>query len=69
MPLWRRLLTGVVPPIVAVVLFVVVWQILWASAIWPEFKLPAPGAVFGEIAQQFADGQALAISGPRCTGR
>ena len=60
-PLWRRLLTGVVPPIVAVVLFVIVWQILWASAIWPEFKLPAPGAVFGAIAQQFADGQALSI--------
>jgi NitT/TauT family transport system permease protein len=60
-PLWRRLLTGVVPPVVAVVLFVVVWQILWASAIWPEFKLPAPGAVFGAIAQQFADGQALSI--------
>jgi NitT/TauT family transport system permease protein len=60
-PLWKRLLTGVVPPIVAVALFLVLWQVLWASAIWPEFKLPAPGAVFGQISQQFADGQALSI--------
>jgi NitT/TauT family transport system permease protein len=60
-PLWKRLLTGVVPPIVAVALFLVLWQVLWASAIWPEFKLPAPGAVFGQIGQQFADGQALSI--------
>jgi len=60
-PLWKRLLSGAVPPIVAVALFLVLWQVLWASAIWPEFKLPAPGAVFGQISQQFADGQALSI--------
>ena len=60
-PWWRRALTGVLPPVVAVVLFVLLWQLLWASAIWPEFKLPAPGAVFAEIGTQFADGQALSI--------
>ncbi|MEJ2866891.1 ABC transporter permease [Actinomycetospora sp. OC33-EN08] len=60
-PLWKRLLTGIVPPIVAVVLFVVVWQILWASAIWPEFKLPSPESVFGTIGTDIADGRALAI--------
>lgn len=60
-PWWRRFLTSVVPPIVAVALFVVVWQILWASAILPEFKLPAPAAVFGTIGSEFAGGQALSI--------
>jgi NitT/TauT family transport system permease protein len=60
-PLWRRLVSGVLPPIVALALFLLLWQVLWASAIWPEFKLPAPGAVFGQISQQFADGQALSI--------
>ena len=60
-PLWRRVVRGVVPPVVAVVLFIVLWQVLWASAIWPEFKLPAPGAVFSQIGSQFADGQALSI--------
>jgi NitT/TauT family transport system permease protein len=60
-PWWRRFLTSVVPPIVAVVLFVVVWQILWASAILPEFKLPSPEAVFGQITAEFGSGQALSI--------
>ena len=60
-PWWRRFLTSVVPPIVAVVLFIVVWQVLWASAILPEFKLPSPGAVFSTIGAEFASGQALSI--------
>ncbi len=60
-PWWRRFLTSVVPPIVAVVLFVVLWQILWASAILPEFKLPSPEAVFGQIGGEFASGQAVSI--------
>jgi sulfonate transport system permease protein len=60
-PWWRRFLTSVVPPIVAVVLFVVVWQILWASAILPEFKLPSPEAVFGQIGGELGSGQALSI--------
>src|SRR3978361_965407 len=61
-PWWRRFLTSVVPPIVAVVLFVVVWQILWASAILPEFKLPSPEAVFGQIGAEFAGGQRCSVS-------
>ena len=60
-PWWRRFLTSVVPPIVAVVLFVVAWQILWASAILPEFKLPSPEAVFGQIGGELGSGQALSI--------
>ena len=60
-PWWRRFLTSVVPPVVAVVLFVVVWQVVWASAILPEFKLPSPGAVFGQITAEFGSGQALSI--------
>src|ERR1700709_535337 len=60
-PWWRRFLTSVVPPIVAVVVFVVVWQILWASAILPEFKLPSPEAVVGQMAGEFGSGQALTI--------
>jgi NitT/TauT family transport system permease protein len=60
-PWWRRFLTSVVPPIVAVVVFVVAWQILWASAILPEFKLPSPEAVFSQIGAEFAGGQAFSI--------
>ena len=60
-PFWRRAVRGVLPPIVAVVLFIVLWQVLWASAIWPEFKLPSPQAVFGTIGEDIADGRAATI--------
>ncbi len=60
-PWWRRAATSVLPPLVAVVLFLVVWQLLWASAIWPEFKLPAPGDVFGEIGARLTSGDAFSI--------
>ena len=60
-PRWRRLVGSVVPPVVAAVLFVVLWQVLWASAIWPEFKLPAPGAVLDQLGARVASGQALDI--------
>ncbi|GAA4779715.1 ABC transporter permease [Actinomycetospora chlora] len=60
-PWWRRAASSVLPPIVAVVLFVVVWQVLWASAIWPEYQLPAPGAVLDQILARAASGQALTI--------
>src|SRR3954453_3327278 len=60
-PWWRRAAGSVVPPIVAVVLFIVVWQVLWASAIWPEYQLPAPAAVLDEVGARLASGQALTI--------
>jgi sulfonate transport system permease protein len=47
--LWQRFLHTAVPPIVAFALLLGTWQALWASAIWPEFQLPAPGAVWDTI--------------------
>jgi NitT/TauT family transport system permease protein len=41
----RRFLGQALPPIVVLVAIVGIWQALWASAIWPEFKLPAPADV------------------------
>ena len=60
-PWWRRAARSVLPPIVAFVLFLVVWQLVWASAVLPEFTLPSPGEVFGTIAAQLAHGRALSI--------
>ncbi|MDQ3401912.1 MAG: ABC transporter permease [Actinomycetota bacterium] len=45
----RGLVRSVVSPIVALVLVVVVWQLLWSRAIWPEYQLPAPIAVWDQI--------------------
>ena len=55
---WRRLAGSLLPPLVTLVLAVVVWQLLWASAIWPEYKLPAPAAVWQVIWERVQDGQA-----------
>ncbi|HWD06925.1 MAG TPA: ABC transporter permease [Amycolatopsis sp.] len=54
---WRRFAWGFLPPVVALVLLVVVWQILWAAAFWPEAQLPAPLAVWDELWARLTDGE------------
>jgi len=45
----KRIASRVLPPIIAIALLVGVWQALWAAAIWEEYKLPAPAAVWSNI--------------------
>jgi sulfonate transport system permease protein len=45
------------PPIVAIVLLVAIWQALWAAAIWPEFQLPAPKDVWAQVAERIPNGE------------
>ncbi|HEU5108591.1 MAG TPA: hypothetical protein VFT95_08550, partial [Micromonosporaceae bacterium] len=45
------------PPIVAIVALVVLWQVLWAAAIWPEYQLPSPKAVWAQIAERIPTGE------------
>ncbi|QRP44651.1 ABC transporter permease [Amycolatopsis sp. FDAARGOS 1241] len=54
---WRRFAWGFLPPVLALVLLVVVWQILWAAAFWPEAQLPAPLAVWHEFWSRLTDGE------------
>ncbi|MEU6644029.1 ABC transporter permease [Saccharomonospora sp. NPDC046836] len=61
-PLWRRVLRTLLPPLVALTLLIVVWQALWASALWPEFKLPAPLAVWDELRTSAASGEVFGIA-------
>lgn len=60
-PLWRRVVATGLPPPVALALFLAVWQGLWAAAFWPEFKLPAPLAVWAEFTDIVAKGQVVDI--------
>ena len=53
----RRIAARVLPPVGAVVVLVAIWQALWAAAFWPEFKLPAPVAVWGQIWQLVTSGE------------
>ncbi|HEY0690890.1 MAG TPA: ABC transporter permease [Kribbella sp.] len=55
----RRIAGRVLPPVAVVVLLVVVWQVLWAAAFWPEFKLPSPAAVWSQIWALVTTGQIL----------
>jgi NitT/TauT family transport system permease protein len=55
----RRIAGRLLPPVAVVVLLVVVWQVLWAAAFWPEFKLPAPAAVWSQIWELVTTGQIL----------
>ena len=60
-PVLRRVLATWLPPLVAVALFFAVWQAVWASAIYPEYQLPAPLAVWHEFAGTVADGSIWSI--------
>ncbi len=55
------LATGV-PPLVALALFIGIWQAVWASAIYPEYQLPAPLAVWQEFVGTVADGSIWSIT-------
>ncbi|TCO52178.1 NitT/TauT family transport system permease protein [Kribbella antiqua] len=57
----RRIAGRVLPPVVAIALLVAVWQALWAAAFWPEFKLPAPSAVWGQVWQLVTSGEILEL--------
>jgi NitT/TauT family transport system permease protein len=60
-PLWQRFVATALPPLVAFALLLGVWQALWASAIWPEFQLPAPGDVWAKVTETVASGDAAEI--------
>jgi NitT/TauT family transport system permease protein len=60
-PWWRRALSAGLPPLVALLLGIGVWQALWAAAFWPEFKLPAPLAVWREFLTVLDSGQVWPI--------
>ena len=60
-PWWRRALAAGLPPLVALLVFLVVWQLVWASAITDEFKVPAPAAVGSAFGAVVADGSVWSI--------
>jgi NitT/TauT family transport system permease protein len=60
-PWWRRALSVWLPPLVALVIFIVAWQLVWASAVTSEFKIPAPLAVWAEFGKAVDDGRVLGI--------
>ncbi|RZT87634.1 NitT/TauT family transport system permease protein [Pseudonocardia sediminis] len=60
-PWWRRAIAVGVPPLVALILFVALWQLVWASAITDEFKVPAPVTVWDAFGAVVVDGSVFSI--------
>ncbi|GEL24671.1 sulfate ABC transporter permease [Pseudonocardia sulfidoxydans NBRC 16205] len=60
-PWWRRAIAVGLPPLVALVLSIAIWQILWAAAIWPEFQLPAPITVWQAVESRLLTGEVFSI--------
>jgi NitT/TauT family transport system permease protein len=53
----RAFLSVAAPPLIAIVVIVVIWQALWAMAIWDEIKLPAPASVWQAISELVTEGK------------
>ncbi|RDG35453.1 ABC transporter permease [Streptomyces corynorhini] len=58
-PLRQTLTQKVLPPVVAVALVLVVWQVLVWAKVTDDYKLPSPGAVWGEVSDAWARGTLL----------
>ncbi|KUO03540.1 ABC transporter permease [Streptomyces caeruleatus] len=55
-PFRRTLTQKVLPPVVAVALVLAVWQILVWAEVAPDYKLPSPSDVWGEVRQSWLQG-------------
>ncbi|MFD9033937.1 ABC transporter permease [Streptomyces sp. NPDC059567] len=58
----REVLTGkVLPPVIAVALVLVVWQLLVMAKVTDESKLPAPSAVWDSVTTMWLEGTLLEV--------
>ncbi|WP_370415525.1 ABC transporter permease [Streptomyces fradiae] len=60
-PVREVLLKKVLPPVLAIVLVVVVWQLLVSAHVTDEGKLPSPGAVWDSLKTMWLEGTLLDV--------
>ncbi|MFG2873044.1 ABC transporter permease [Streptomyces sp. NPDC048338] len=60
-PVREVLLKKVLPPVLAVVLVLVVWQLLVVAEVTDEGKLPSPGAVWESLSTMWLEGTLLEV--------
>ncbi|MFD7601619.1 ABC transporter permease [Streptomyces mirabilis] len=58
-PLRETLIRKVLPPVTAVALVLVVWQLLVWAKVAPDYKLPSPSDVWGEVRDAWLQGTLL----------
>ena len=59
----QRVARAVYPPVLAVLLLLLVWQVLYAAKIWPDWKLPGPSQTWTSLKQAFSQNDALGAIG------
>jgi len=52
----RKLLGSLLPPVVAVMGLLVLWQALYSARIWPDWKLPGPAQVLSSVRASISAG-------------
>ena len=57
-PWWRRVGSSIIPPILAMVVVLVIWEIVYLLGLKPEVMLPAPSAVWTELVSLVESGKA-----------
>jgi NitT/TauT family transport system permease protein len=57
-PWWRRIGSSIIPPILAMVVVLVIWEIVYLLKLKPEVMLPAPSAVWTELVSLVENGKA-----------
>ncbi|WP_327370852.1 ABC transporter permease [Streptomyces sp. NBC_01217] len=60
-PVREVLLSKVLPPLLAVALVIVVWQMLVEAQVTDDYKLPSPSAVWDSASQMWAQGTLLDV--------
>jgi NitT/TauT family transport system permease protein len=60
-PVREVLLNKVLPPVTAVLLVLVVWQLLVTAQVTDEFKLPPPSAVWDSVSTMWLEGTLLDV--------
>jgi NitT/TauT family transport system permease protein len=58
-PLRETLIRKVLPPVTAIALVLVVWQLLVWAEVAPDYKLPSPSDVWGEVREAWLQGTLL----------
>jgi len=53
---WRRLLRSALPPVVALALFLLAWQLLFWAHVKPVYVIPSPAMVWREFLDQWSQG-------------
>ncbi|MFI9584623.1 ABC transporter permease [Streptomyces sp. NPDC052236] len=61
-PVREVLLKKILPPLVAVALVIVVWQVLVWAKVTDEYKLPAPSAVWDSLSEMWLQGTLLDVA-------